>query len=146
MSEKAKILKTFYLDEYTVDGKGTFHNFGVALEGHKQAFFISVKDKANPKLDVGSELEFDVQGNIVKKYAVNNKLTDFTKIKRVQANRMGFGSSGYAKDPNQAYNILVTTCCQKAVEYVISRHNTNIETDFEPAFNKLMEVVEPKLK
>lgn len=146
MSEKAKILKTFYLDEFTTD-KGTFHNFGVALEGHKQAFFISVKDKASPKLDVGSELEFDVQANIVKKYAVNNKLTDFTKIKRVQASRMGFGGGGgYVKDPNQSYNILVTTCCQKAVEYVISRHNTTIEADFEAVFNKLMEVVEPKLK
>lgn len=147
-----KVIKVVYLDSYSVNG-AEMHNFAVLFEGDKTAYMLSGKDKSKCKAEVGQDFEYSVvmkkdnpnEPQVFGKY-INGNQVPCTKIKAVTANPFGNKGGGFKADPNQPHNILVTTCAQQAVSYIISRHTMDLIKDFDTVFHHILNIAEKELK
>ena len=133
-----KIIKLEYVDSYTGQS-GELFNFAVLIENDKTPYFISVKNKDNPGVSVGEELEFEVvvydkseDKRQHKRATISGKQVDLIKIKKIQQNKGGFGGGGgksYVKTPEQIKNELVSFCGGYAAQVIMHRVNLGKDVD-----------------
>lgn len=145
-----KVLKVEFVDEYT-GANGTLYNFAVLIENDKTPYFISVKDKNNPNVKVGEELDFEVvvydktEDKKQHKFAnIGGKSVDLIKIKKNQP-KNGFGGSGgggksYTKTPEQVKNDLLGFVGGYAKDIIAHRINIGKDVDdIIVAYDKLVD-------
>ena len=125
-----KIIKLEYVDSYTGQS-GELFNFAVLIENDKTPYFISVKNKDNPGVSVGEELEFEVvvydkseDKRQHKRATISGKQVDLIKIKKIQQNKGGFGGGGgksFVRTREQELNLLLGTSASYAKDLICHR-------------------------